>query len=50
MIGFIIGLLIFLSILAMVYKYGNENRNAQRNNQKKWTDSVVEEINKIKGE
>ena len=48
MIGFIIGLIIFLVILAGAFKYGNENHNAQRNNQKKWTDSVVKEISDLK--
>lgn len=48
MIGFLFGLIIFLTILAGVMKYGNENHNAQRNHQKDWTDSVVSDISKIK--
>ena len=43
----IIGLIIFLTILAMSIKYGNPNKEMQRKAQDRWTEMVVLEIQKL---
>jgi len=43
----VIGLIIFLIILAMSIKYGNPNKEIQRKAQARWTEMVVLEIQKL---
>lgn len=44
MITFLIGVVIFLTILAAAIKFGNPNKEVQRKNQKEWTDNFMKRI------
>ena len=44
---FIIGLIIFLIILAGAVKYGNPNKYVQRKNNKNFTEDTVYELEQI---
>jgi len=48
MIGIVIGLVIFLTILAACIKFGNEEKQVQRRLQDYWTIKVIEEMEKCK--
>ncbi len=47
MMLFIIGLIIFLIILAGAVKYGNPNKYVQRKNNKNFTEDTIYELEQI---
>lgn len=47
MAGLILGLMIFLIIIAGAYKFGNPNNYIQKEHNKNFTDDVVYELEKI---